>query len=359
MRGRADDQGKIFTYFDPESRIPADHPLRALKTFVDRALLRLSAEFDRLYGTTGRPSIPPERLLKGCLLVAFYSIRSDRMFCQMLDYNILFRWFLDMDLEEKTLDQSNFSRLRARLEKTDLAQRFFYEVVGMAKAQHLVSSEHFTVDGTLIEAWASLKSFRPKDGSGKGPGSDGQVDFHGEKRRNDTHQSTTDPESKLMRKGRGKEAKMSYGGHALMENRNGLLVGVEVCDATTAETTVAKTLLEDATARGFDPQSVGADKGYHTKDFVNHLRENGIRPHIAMIAGRKTPGLDGRTTRHNSYQVSQRKRKLVEEIFGWLKSYGGLRKTRFRGIVRNQLAAYIVGAAYNLIRLVNLSKQAA
>ncbi len=358
MRGRIDSQEKMFVYFRPEERVPEDHPLRIIKGFVDHALDKLSPEFDELYSSTGRPSIPPERLLKACLLVAFYSVRSDRMFCEMLDYNILFRWFLDMDLEEKTLDQSNFSRLRARLVEADLAQRFFNEVVLMAQGKGLISSEHFTVDGTLIEAWASLKSFAPKDGSGNDPGPDGSVDFKGQKRRNDTHQSKTDPDSKLMRKGPGKEARMSFGGHAITENRNGLLVEIEVTDATLPEPEAAKILLEKLAIKdGLSPKTLAGDKGYHTKDFVQHLRGRGIRPHIAQIEGRRTPGLDGRTTRHWGYRVSQRKRKLVEEVFGWMKSFGGLRKSRFKGTERNQLAAYIVGSAYNLVRMVRLSPE--
>lgn len=355
MRGHSDDQSKMFFYFSPEDRVPEDHSLRPIKRDVDAVLTGLSPELDKLYAKTGRPSIPPERLLKSSLLIALYSVRSDRQFCEQLDYNILFRWFLDMSLEEKTLDQSNFSRLRERLVDTDIAKRFFQEVVNLADKRGLLSSDHFTVDGTLIEAWASHKSFRPKDGDGKPPDEGGDVNYRGEKRKNDTHQSTTDPEAKLVRKGKGKEAKLSYGGHAIMENRNGLLVGLTIVDATMTETAAAKTLVEELIRQGFDLKTLGGDKGYHCKDFVAFLREHGIAPHIAQVEGRKTPGLDRRTTRHESYRISQVVRKRIEEIFGWGKQIGGLRKTRLRGQARNQLAGYLVGAAFNLLRMTRLA----
>jgi IS5 family transposase len=278
------------------------------------------------------------------------------MFCEMLDYNILFRWFLDMSLEERRLDQSNFSRLRERLVKTDLACRFFDAVVSEARKRGLLSDEHFTVDGTLIEAWASMKSFKPKDGppSAGGGSSGGMVDFRGERRTNDTHESTTDNEAKLMRKGKGKEARLSYGGHALMENRSGLCVDIKVRSALETETEAAKDMLSRQARKRVRPTTLGADKGYHTKDFVAHLRKKKIVPHIAQIEGRTTPGLDARTTRHAGYAISQRKRKRVEEIFGWMKAYGGLRRTMARGLARVQLHAYIVGAAYNLLRMSRL-----
>jgi transposase len=308
-----------------------------------------------VYADTGRPSIAPERLLKASLLIAFYSVRSDRMFCEMLDYNILFRWFLDMSLEEKGLDQSNFSRLRERLVAEDTAKRFFDAVVRAARQANLLSSEHFTVDGTLIEAWASLKSFKRKDEPpASGDSSGGMVDFRGERRTNDTHESTTDDEAKLMRKGKGKEAKLCYGGHALMENRNGLCVDLQVRSAIKAEPEVTKEMLARQANKHIRPTTLGADKGYHTKDFVAHLRNKQIAPHIAQIDGRNTPGLDARTTRHAGYAISQRKRKRVEEIFGWMKAYGGLRRTFMRGLARVQLHAYIVGAAYNLLRMSRL-----
>ena len=347
----------MFSYFSPETRVPADHPLRTIKVDADAVLASLNREFDELYAEDGRPSIPPERLLKASLLIALYSVRADRMFCEMLDYNILFRWFLDMSLEERGLDQSNFSRLRERLVKTDLACRFFDAVVSEARKRKLLSDEHFTVDGTLIEAWASTaKSLRRKDGppSGGGPDDQGLVNFRGERRSNDTHESKTDPEAKLMRKGKGRETKLSFGGHALMENRNGLCVDIKVRSALQSETEAAKDLLSRQARKRVRPTTLGADKGYHTKDFVAHLRKKNIAPHIAEIEGRNTPGLDARTTRHAGYAISQRKRKRVEEIFGWMKTYGGMRRTLARGIARVQLHAYIVGAAYNLLRMSRL-----
>ena len=356
MRGEVDPQSSMFHYFSVESRIPADHPLRPVKKLADSALSAISAELDGLYARTGRPSIPPERLLKAQLLIAFYSVRSDRQFCEQLDYNLLFRWFLDLDLESGGLDQSNFSRLRERLVETDIARRFFDELVRLARKDKLLSSDHFTVDGTLIEAWASFKSFKRKDDDEPPKPGDGtgMVDFKGEKRSNATHQSTTDPDAKLMRKGNGQPAKLSYGGHALMENRSGLCVDLLITDATLAEHQAARQLLTRARRRRIHPKTLGADKGYHVKDFIQHLREHNIRPHIARIEGRKTPGLDGRTTRTEGYKISQRKRKRIEEIFGWLKTVGGMRKTRFIGEARTQIAAYLSAAAYNLLRIAKL-----
>ena len=344
MRGHVDPQGSMFTYFSPEARVPAQHPLRSIKAKSDAVLGLMSGGFDRLYADGGRPSIPPERLLKASLLIALHSVRSDRVYCEMLDYNILFRWFLGMNLEQRGLDKSNFSRLRERLVEQDTARE-----------ANLLSDEHFTMDGTLIEAWASLKSVTPKDGppsAGDGPG--GMTDFRGERRTNDTHASTTDGEAKLMRKGKGKEAKLSYGAHALMENRNGLCVDLHVGSAIQTETQAAKQMLARQARKRVHPPSLEGDKGYHSKDFVAHLRKKTIAPHIARIEGRKTPGRDARTTRHAGYAISQRKRKRVEEIFGWMKAYGGLRRTLARGLARVQLHAYLVGAAYNLLRMSRL-----
>jgi transposase len=355
MRGDVDPQSSMFHYFSVESRIPADHPLRRVKKLAESALSSISAELDGLYARTGRPSIPPERLLKAQLRIAFYSVRSDRLFCEQLDYNLLFRWFLDLDLESGGLDQSNFSRLRERVVETDIARRFFDEVVRLARKDKLLSSDHFTVDGTLIDAWASFKSFKRKDDDEPPKPGDGtgMVDFKGEKRSNAIHQSTTDPDAKLMRKGNGQPAKLSYGGHALMENRSGLCVDLLITDATLAEHQAAQQLLTRARRRKIHPKALGADNGHHVKDFVQHLREHGIKPHIARIDGRKTPGLDGRTSSTEGYKVSQRKRKSVEEIFGWLKTVGGMRKTRFIGEARTQLAAYLA-AAYKLLRSAKL-----
>jgi transposase len=348
----------MFTYFSAESRIPPEHPLRSIRSYADSVLSSLSREFDELYASTGRPSIPPERLLKASLLIALYSVRSDRLFCEMLDYNILFRWFLDMSLEEQGLDQSNFSRLRERLADSELARRFFDRVIKQARDQGLLSDEHFSVDGTLLEAWASTaKSLRRKDGppGAGGPDDQGMVSFRGERRSNDTHQSATDPEAKLARKGKGRETKLSYAGHALMENRNGLCVDISVTSALSTEREAAKAMLKRQRKKHIRPKTLGADKNYHTRDFVGHLRAHKISPHIALDPRRTTPGLDRRTSGSAGYAISQRKRKRIEEIFGWMKQYGGLRRTLARGLKRVQLHAYLVASAYNLLRLARLA----
>lgn len=357
MRGKVDPQQSLFAYFSPESRVPEGHPLRAIKQHADAALKAISPVLDALYADKGRPSVAPERLLKAQLLIALYSVRSDRAFCEQLDYNLLYRWFLDMSLDEAGLDQSNFSRLRERLVDTDVALRFFDEVVKIARREGLLSEEHFTVDGTLIEAWASLKSIRPKDGPPPPRGGDGSgmVDFKGQRRTNETHESSTDPDAKLMRKGNGQPAKLSYGGHALMDNRYGLCLDLSVTDARLHETVAARAMLVRQRRKRRHALTLGADKGYCTRGFIAHLREQGTAPHIARIDGRTTPGLDGRTTRHESYRVSQRKRKRVEEIFGWLKTVGGLRKSRFIGQAKTQMYAHLAGAAYNLLRISRLA----
>jgi transposase len=357
MRGTVDPQGHLFCYFSPESRIPQGHPLRAVKQHAEAALSQISLALDALYAEGGRPSIAPERLLKGQLLMALYSVRSDRAFCEQLDYNLLFRWFLDMSVEEAGLDQSNFSRLRSRLVDSDVARRFFDEVVRIARKEGLLSAEHFTVDGTLIEAWASMKSLKRKDGPPPKDGGDGtgMADFRGEKRGNDTHESSTDPQAKLMRKGNGQPAKLSYGGHVLMENRAGLCVDLLVTASTATEPLATQEILKRQARKGVRPATLGADKGYHTKAFVAWLRQRHIAPHIARIDKRKTPGLDGRTSRHDGYRFSQRKRKRVEEIFGWLKTIGGMRKSRFIGQAKTQIAAYLSATAYNLLRIGKLT----
>jgi len=356
MRGHVDPQGPLFSYFSVEERVPADHPLRRVKAQADAVLARMNAAFDRIYADCGRPSVAPERLLKASVLIALYSVRSDRLFCEMLDYNMLFRWFLDMALEEASFDHSTFSKNRQRLIEHEIAKDFFVGVVDQAKASRLLSDEHFTVDGTLIESWASFKSLKRKDGEPpkSGPDGTGMVDFRGEKRSNQTHESSTDPEAKLMRKGNGQPAKLSFGAHALMENRNGLLVDVVITDATLHEPKAAAPLLDRRRRTRSRMSTLGADKGYCNKAFVALLRQRQVAPHIARIDGRSTPGLDGRTTRHDSYAISQRKRKRIEEIFGWMKTVGGMRKSRFVGIAKTQLAAYMVGAAYNLLRLARL-----
>ncbi|MBX3439415.1 MAG: IS5 family transposase [Planctomycetaceae bacterium] len=359
MRGHVNPQAMLFSYVSPESRVSAAHPLRCIKVVADQVLRELSPTLAAMYSAVGRPSIPPERLLKSELLIALYSVRSRRLFCERLDYDLLFRWFLDMSLDEPGFEHSTFSQNSERLLAHAVAQRFFDAVVAYARREGLLSDEHFTVDGTLIEAWASLKSVTPKHPSAPAapPDDPGNptVNFHGDRRTNATHQSTTDPEARLARKGAGKEATLCFSGHVLMENRHGLCVDLQIAPATgTAERETALTMLRRQARRGIRPTTLGADKGYHCRDFVRRLRQRGIRPHLACVRSRRTPGLDGRTTRHASYRLSQRLRKKVEEIFGWMKTIGGLRKSRFHGVARTQHASYLVVAAYNLLRLSRL-----
>jgi len=357
MRGKNESQTSMLCLISTEGRVPRDHPLRDIKRLADAALKRLSPQFDAMYSPIGRPSIPPERLLKAMLLMAFYSIRSERMFCEQLDYNLLFRWFLDMDMVEQAFDHSTFSqRNRERLLEHDVARKFFAEVVAQATSAGLMSSEHFSVDGTLIEAWASLKSFRPRDGSGKNepPDDPGNptVDFRGEKRSNDTHASTTDPEALLARKSNGTTAKLSYCMAALMENRNGLLVDLAVAPATgTAEVEMSYAMLERNSKPGIR-RTCGGDKLFDQKDFVQGCRALEVTPHVAQKA--RGSAIDRRTIRHEGYAISQRLRKRIEEIFGWAKTVGGFRRTRFKGRRRTELAAVFVGIAYNLIRMARL-----
>ena len=359
MRGRRTPQVNMLGFIDLERRVPADHPLRSVKALADRALAALSPEFDRVYAEGGRPSIPPERLLKASLLIALYSVRSERAFCEQLDYNLLFRWFLDMDLAEPSFDPTVFTKNRQRLLDHKLGQQLFDEVVADAHERGLLSDEHFTEDGTLIEAAASLKSFKPKDGgppstTGDDPGNR-WVDFHGEKRSNATHESSTDPEARLFRKGAGKEAKLVFMAHALMENRNGLLVDFQTTQATgTAERDVVLKLLDGARERWFHPKTLGGDKNYDTRECVAGIRADGVTPHVAQNTTNRSSAIDGRTTWHPGYAISQRIRKRVEEIFGWMKTVGGFRRTRYHGLDRTGLAAYLVGAAYNLVRMAKL-----
>jgi transposase len=361
MRGRREPQATMLAFVDLEERVPASHPLRVIKQFADRALAELSPIFDEMYSAGGRPSIPPERLLKASLLISLYSVRSERAFCEELDFHLLYRWFLEMSLMEPSFDPTVFTKNRKRLLDHDVARQFFDEVVRQAAGLGLLSDEHFTVDGTLIEAAASLKSFRPKDEPPSerpdgGTPSNRWVDFHGEKRSNETHASTTDPEALLAKKGRGKEARLSYMGHALMENHNGLLIDFQMTTATgTAERDAVPDLIDQARERGFRPGTLGADKGYDTKDCVADLRERNVTPHVTQnISGRRRSAIDGRTTRHAGYAISQRIRKRVEEIFGWMKTVGGFRRTRYLGLEKTQLAGYLVATAYNLVRMVRL-----
>ncbi len=361
MRGKSEPQPMMITYVNLEKRVPAEHPLRKIKGMADQELQRLSSLFNEMYSHTGRPSIPPERMLKALLLIALFSVRSERQFCEQLDYNLLYRWFLDMELIDESFDATVFTKNRERLLEHEVGRRFFDAIVRRARQAGLMSDEHFTVDGTLIEAWASLKSFRPKgedpdDRHTDGDPSNPTVNFHGEKRSNKTHESKTDPDSQLMRKGLGKEAKLSFGAHALMENRNGLLVDFSVTRATgTSEWEAAEAMLRRQARRGLKPRTLGGDKGYDRRRFVSFLRSRKIIPHIAQTLGRDGgSAIDGRTTRHSGYAASQCIRKRVEEIFGWMKAIGGFRKTRYKGVRRTHLAGWFVGAAYNLLRLAKL-----
>lgn len=353
MRGKASNQTSMLFLQSPEAVVPKGHPIRKVKELADAALRELSPTFDAMYSTSGRDSVPPERLLKASVLMALYSVRSERLFCEQLGYNLLFRWFLDMDMTEPPFEHSTFSKNRARLLAHDVATQFFVQIVAQGKAARLMSDEHFTVDGTLIESWASLKSFKKKGDDKRPPDDPGNptVNFHGEKRSNKTHESTTDPESKLMRKGLGKEAKLSFSAHALMENRNGLLVDFRVDQADgRAEWRNALQMLDD-TRPGDSRVTLGGDKGYDTRDFVAACRERNVVPHVAQ---KQSSAIDARTTRHRGYEISNVVRKRVEEIFGWMKTIGGFRRTRFRGVARTALAGTIVAAAYNLLRMSKL-----
>jgi len=360
MRGENIQQAMMFSVISPEHRVPQDHPLRQVKVMADAELKRLSSTFSRMYSKIGRPSVAPEKLLKSLLLMALYTIRSERLFCEMLDYNLLFRWFLDMNMDDPSFDHSTFSQNQERLIEHEVGRKFFENVVQRASELDLASDEHFTVDGTLVEAWASLKSFRPKgeDPDDRPPSDDPgnpTIDFHGEKRSNTTHESTTDPESRLMRKAKGKEARLSFGAHALMENRHGLLIDLEVTEATgTSEREAGISMLgrkKKKIAPSLHP-TVAGDKGYDTADFVAAVRGQGMTPHVSCNTGRRGgSAIDERTTRHKGYSISQRIRKRVEEIFGWMKTIGGFRRTRYKGRLKTQFAAYIVGAAYNLLRI--------
>ena len=354
MRGKQDIQVTMLCALTPEQLVPEDHPIRQIKPIVDRALSGLSATFNGMYADTGRPSIPPEHLLKACLLIALYSVRSERQFCERLQYDLLFKWFLDLNIMDPAFDASTFSKNKERLLGHEVARGFLGAVLAEARERKLLSEDHFTVDGTLLEAWASLTSFRPKSDDGvslgkgeKNPG----VDFRGEHRTNDTHQSNTDPEARLARKGAGKEARLCFSGHVLMENRNGLVVDVTITKATgTAERDTAIDMLEKVP--GKHRITVGGDKNYDTQDFVAACREMNVTPHVAR---RQWTTLDRRTTRYPGYLVSQRVRKRVEEIFGWVKTVGGGRKLRYKGVARNQLWAEFAVTAYNLVRMARLA----
>jgi transposase len=356
MRGDDQQQFSVFSYVSPEDRVSPDHPLRAVRTTVNEILVAMSKEFDAVYSETGRPSIPPERLLRALLLQIFYSIRSERMLMEQLDYNLLFRWFVGMEMDEPVWNHAVFSKNRERLLNQEVAQTFFARV--LAQAEGHLSDEHFTVDGTLVEAWASQKSFRRKDGSDdhRAAGS-----FHGEKRSNETHESKTDPEARLYRKGNGQAATLSYLGHVMVENRHGLIVDAMVTQADgTAERDAALLMVhrrwrKNRRSGPRKPFSVGADKAYDTKDFVSTLRSMGVRPHVARNVTR-TGGsaLDGRTSRHAGYATSQRRRPLIEKVFGWMKQVGGMRKSKLRGLWKVGWQFLMTAAAFNLWRIPKL-----
>ena len=363
MRGNEEKQMGMLALMNLEERVPGDHPLRKIKRLINPILKRMSPLFDEMYSKIGRPSIPPERLLSSSLLMALYSIRSERLFCEQLEYNLLFRWFLGMDGVEPAFDHSTFSANRERLMNHEVSMRFFQEVVLEARRLCLMSDEHFTVDGTLIESWASIKSFRPKRGNKDdeiSPSSPGEpdVNFKGKRLRNATHASTTDPECRLARKSRGKGSSLCFSLHALTENHNGLLVDFRVGEANgTIEREMALKMLDESLP-GTKRITLGADKGYNSKDFVRDCRERNVTPHIAHRTRRRGgSAIDLRTSRHPGYELSQRKRKLVEEVFGWSKTIAGFTRTRFIGIGRTQFWAYFVGGAYNLLRISRLAME--
>lgn len=347
----------MFSYLSPEQRVPVDHPLRLVREMTDVALKGLSRSFTRLYADWGRPSIAPEKLLRALLLQVLYSIRSERMLMEQLEYNLLFRWFVGLNMDEPVWVATVFSKNRDRLLTGDIAEKFFAEVLALAHAGDLLSDEHFSVDGTLIEAWASQKSFQRKDQNPTPPPQDPgnpTVNFHGEQRRNDTHESTTDPEARLARKSAGHESKLAYCGNVLIENRNGLVVDTElVACSGTAERDAALRMAERIP--GEHRVTVGGDKGYDTRGFVEQMRERKVTPHVSQNTNRSGgSAIDGRTTRHAGYQVSQRKRKRIEEVFGWLKTVAMLRKTRHRGVLKVGWVFTFAAAAYNLVRMRNL-----
>ncbi len=359
MRGSDRQSGDLFSYVDIEARVPMRHPLRVIRSIVNDVLASLDAEFDKLYADTGRDSIPPERLLRAALLQAFFSIRSERLLMEQLDYNLLYRWFVGLGVDDAVWDHSVFSKNRDRLLEADVAGKFLAAVLANPQVKPLLSDEHFSVDGTLIEAWASMKSFRAKDGGDEppAPGRNGERDFHNEQRSNDTHASTTDPEARLYKKGKGKEAKLCFMGHALMENRHGLVVQAEATEANgTAEREAALEMI-DQQAGISNRLTLGADKAYDARGFVADLRLKCVTPHVAQKA--RSSAIDGRTTRHAGYAVSLRKRKLVEEAFGWAKTIAGCAKVKVRGLARVGFHFTLAMAAYNLIRLPKLIGQTA
>jgi transposase len=358
MRGEDQQQNHMFSYLSPEQRVRKDHPLRAIRAMVDEVLKQLSPRFDSMYARMGRPSIAPEKLLRAQLLQMLYSVRSERLLMEEMDYNLLFRWFVGLNADDEVWDATTFTKNRDRLLEADVAKEFLAQVVERARKQGLTSDEHFTVDGTLLEAWAGAKSFQPKKNRPSPPPDDPgnpTVNFHGEKRSNKTHESKTDPDAQLARKGPGKESKLSYCGNLLVENRNGLILNAEVFQANgTAERDAALVMLERIP--GTKAVSVGGDKGFDTRDFVKECRHLGVVPHVAQNHARLGgSAIDARTTRHSGYAVSQKKRKRIEECFGWLKTIALMRKLRHRGVCKVHWMFTMACAAYNLVRIRNLA----
>jgi transposase len=358
MRGGDERSGSLFSYVDLEARVERNHPLRAIRAIANEALAALAGEFCALYSPIGRPSIPPEKLLRAMLLQAFYSVRSERQLMERLEFDLLFRWFVGIGVDDAAWDHSVFSKNRDRLLEGDIAAKFMRAVLEQPRVKRLLSTDHFSVDGTLIEAWASMKSFKPKDGSDEPPaergGRNGEADFHGEKRSNDTHASTTDPQARLYRKGRGKEAKLCYIGHALMENRNGLVIDACLTPADGHAERIAALHMIEPRADRPNAITLGADKAYDAEDFINELRAMNVTPHVAQNTSGRSSAIDRRTTRHAGYAVSQCIRKRIEEAFGWIKTIAGQEKTKFRGRERVGWAFTFAAAAYNLTRLPKL-----
>jgi transposase len=356
MRGSDTRTGELFSYVDLEDRVPAKHPLRVIRRIVNDVLIALDAEFEKIYAATGRPSIAPERLLRALLLQAFYTIRSETQLMEQLDYNLLYRWFVGLGVDEPVWVPTVFTKNRDRLLEAAVARKFLAELLNHKEVRALLSDEHFSVDGTQIAAWASMKSFQAKDGSSEppSPGRNGERDFHGEKRTNETHASTTDPEAKLYRKGKGKEAKLSFVGNAMTENRHGLVVETELGEASgTIEREAAKTMVARYSP-GASRITLGGDKGFDAREFIDDLRELNVTPHVAQNTSNRASAIDGRTTRHPGYAISQKKRKLVEESFGWAKTIGGLARPMLRGAQRLGFKFTLTMAAYDLIRLPKL-----
>ena len=357
MRGPDQQQNHIFSYISPEQRVRKDHPLRTIRAMVDEVLKELSPEFQKMYSKVGRPSIPPEQLLRALLLQMLYSVRSERLLMEEIDYNILYRWFVGLNLDDEVWDATTFTKNRNRLLEAEVAKEFLAQVVKQAQEKGWTSDEHFTVDGTLLEAWASMKSFQPRNKKNLPPPDDPgnpTVNFHGEKRSNQTHESTSDPEAQLARKGPGKEAKLSYSGNLLVENRNGLIVDSRVREASgIAERYAALEMLQDLPRS--NRVTVGGDKGFDTADFVRECRNLWVTPHVAQNLGRRGgSAIDGRTTQQPGYAVSQKKRKRIEECFGWLKTIAQLRKVHHRGTLKVDWIFTFACAAYNLVRMRNL-----